>query len=227
MTVTVVRRKGLILKYIFQIGGVASGFTHVEINEVEDRKVLTRVKGKRPVRATQVPIKWTSLTDSDSYVFDIGKVRFSKKYSKSPVYECPMARNILWYNATYECPNSRTDLPKAKYLLKIVQTRLRGDLLYFHKNSLSISLPLYTIWPFLLHLFLPGSGFHCFTLKLWQEIYVWSGPKASHFEKNKAIQYADGLKNERQGRAELHHIDSLDDKESRTMVLCNLSHFQQ
>nr|O61270.1 RecName: Full=Gelsolin, cytoplasmic; AltName: Full=Actin-depolymerizing factor; Short=ADF; AltName: Full=Ascidian gelsolin [Halocynthia roretzi]BAA28674.1 ascidian cytoplasmic gelsolin [Halocynthia roretzi] len=115
--------KGLFPTITYLIGGVASGFTHVEINEVEDRKVLTRVKGKRPVRATQVPIKWTSLTDSDSYVFDIGK-----------------------------------------------------------------------------------------------EIYVWSGPKASHFEKNKAIQYADGLKNERQGRAELHHIDSLDDKESRTML---------
>lgn len=56
----------------YREGGVESGFTHAETNVVEDRNMLLRVKGKRPVRTEEVPMKWSSLTEGDSYIFDKG-----------------------------------------------------------------------------------------------------------------------------------------------------------
>ncbi|PWA16986.1 hypothetical protein CCH79_00020076 [Gambusia affinis] len=54
-------------------GGVASGFNHVT-NEVEVQRLL-QVKGRRVVRATEVPVSWDSFNQGDSFILDLGQVR--------------------------------------------------------------------------------------------------------------------------------------------------------
>ena len=57
-----------------QKGGVASGFQHVVTNEVTVQRVL-KVKGRRVVRATEVPVSWESFNQGDSFILDLGEVR--------------------------------------------------------------------------------------------------------------------------------------------------------
>ncbi|XP_023199625.1 gelsolin-like isoform X2 [Xiphophorus maculatus] len=52
-------------------GGVASGFNHVT-NEVEVQRLL-QVKGRRVVRATEVPVSWGSFNQGDSFILDLGQ----------------------------------------------------------------------------------------------------------------------------------------------------------
>lgn len=59
------------LKYMK--GGVASGFNHVETNEVEVRRLL-QVQGRRVVRATEVPVGWDSFNQGDGFILDLGQV---------------------------------------------------------------------------------------------------------------------------------------------------------
>jgi len=53
-------------------GGVASGFRHVDPEDVE--KKLLQVKGKRNVRVRQVPLDVSSMNKGDCFVLDCGKV---------------------------------------------------------------------------------------------------------------------------------------------------------
>ncbi|XP_008400733.1 gelsolin isoform X3 [Poecilia reticulata] len=53
-------------------GGVASGFNHVVTNQVEVQRLL-QVKGRRVVRATEVPVSWDSFTQGDSFILDLGQ----------------------------------------------------------------------------------------------------------------------------------------------------------
>uniref|UniRef100_A0A8D0HU07 Gelsolin n=1 Tax=Sphenodon punctatus TaxID=8508 RepID=A0A8D0HU07_SPHPU len=57
------------LKY--KAGGVASGFRHVVPNEVTVQRVL-QVKGRRVVRATEVPVSWDSFNTGDCFILDLG-----------------------------------------------------------------------------------------------------------------------------------------------------------
>lgn len=56
------------LKY--RKGGVASGFRHVEEEDVER---LLQVRGRRVVRAMEVPVSWGSFNHGDSFILDLGK----------------------------------------------------------------------------------------------------------------------------------------------------------
>lgn len=58
-----------------QKGGVASGFKHVVTSDVGDVKRLLHVRGRRAVRATEVPVSWDSFNQSDSFILDLGQVR--------------------------------------------------------------------------------------------------------------------------------------------------------
>uniref|UniRef100_UPI003AB0D687 gelsolin-like isoform X1 n=2 Tax=Centroberyx gerrardi TaxID=166262 RepID=UPI003AB0D687 len=58
------------LKYMK--GGVASGFRHVVTNEVEVQRLL-QVRGRRVVRATEVPVSWESFNQGDSFILDLGE----------------------------------------------------------------------------------------------------------------------------------------------------------
>lgn len=57
-----------------QKGGVASGFNHVVTNDVDVQRLL-QVKGRRVVRATEVPVTWDSFNQGDSFILDLGEVR--------------------------------------------------------------------------------------------------------------------------------------------------------
>ncbi|GLD68925.1 gelsolin-like isoform X1 [Lates japonicus] len=58
------------LKYMK--GGVASGFKHVVTNDVDVQRLLL-VKGRRVVRATEVPVTWESFNQGDSFILDLGE----------------------------------------------------------------------------------------------------------------------------------------------------------
>lgn len=58
---------------ILQKGGVASGFKHVVTNEVSVQRVL-QIKGRRVVRATEVPVSWDSFNTGDCFILDLGDV---------------------------------------------------------------------------------------------------------------------------------------------------------
>ncbi|XP_048464479.1 scinderin-like [Rhincodon typus] len=59
------------LKY--KAGGVASGFTHIVTNDLSAKRLL-HIKGRRVVRATEVPLSWASFNKGDCFVVDLGKV---------------------------------------------------------------------------------------------------------------------------------------------------------
>jgi len=52
---------------------VASGFRHVVPNEVTVQRLL-QVKGRRTVRATEVPVSWESFNTGDCFILDLGSV---------------------------------------------------------------------------------------------------------------------------------------------------------
>uniref|UniRef100_A0A4W4DXR2 Gelsolin-like domain-containing protein n=1 Tax=Electrophorus electricus TaxID=8005 RepID=A0A4W4DXR2_ELEEL len=53
-------------------GGVASGFHHVVTNDVDVKRLL-HVKGRRVIRATEVPLSWSSFNRGDCFIVDLGK----------------------------------------------------------------------------------------------------------------------------------------------------------
>uniref|UniRef100_A0A8D0EK78 Gelsolin n=1 Tax=Strix occidentalis caurina TaxID=311401 RepID=A0A8D0EK78_STROC len=55
----------------YKAGGVASGFRHVVPNEVTLQRLL-QVKGRRVVRATEVPVTWESFNTGDCFILDLG-----------------------------------------------------------------------------------------------------------------------------------------------------------
>ncbi|NXS10580.1 ADSV protein, partial [Neodrepanis coruscans] len=54
-----------------QAGGVASGFNHVVTNDMSVQRLL-HIKGRRVVRATEVPLAWTSFNKGDCFIVDLG-----------------------------------------------------------------------------------------------------------------------------------------------------------
>ncbi|KAB0375541.1 hypothetical protein FD755_012184 [Muntiacus reevesi] len=61
------------LKY--KAGGVASGLHHVLTNDLTAQRLL-HVKGRRVVRATEVPLSWDSFNKGDCFIIDLGTVSF-------------------------------------------------------------------------------------------------------------------------------------------------------
>ncbi|XP_041040186.1 adseverin isoform X1 [Carcharodon carcharias] len=72
------------LKY--KAGGVASGFTHVVTNDLSAKRLL-HIKGRRIVRATEVPLSWASFNKGDCFIIDLGAVIYQWCGSKSNKYE--------------------------------------------------------------------------------------------------------------------------------------------
>lgn len=52
---------------------MASGFHHVVTNDIVAERLL-HVKGRRVVRATQVPLSWSSFNSGDCFILDLGAV---------------------------------------------------------------------------------------------------------------------------------------------------------
>lgn len=55
----------------YKAGGVASGFTHVVTNDLTAQR-LFHIKGRRVVRATEVPLNWSSFNSGDCFIVDLG-----------------------------------------------------------------------------------------------------------------------------------------------------------
>jgi len=63
---------GYFKKLIYQDGGHASGFNHVIPNDFSEIQRMLWVRGKNPVRCTQVAMSWDSLNLSDCFILDLG-----------------------------------------------------------------------------------------------------------------------------------------------------------
>ncbi|XP_030644346.1 adseverin-like [Chanos chanos] len=57
----------------YQSGGVASGLQHVVPNDLTAKR-LFHIKGRRVVRATEVPLDWSSFNKGDCFIVDLGAV---------------------------------------------------------------------------------------------------------------------------------------------------------
>ncbi|XP_062979609.1 scinderin [Elgaria multicarinata webbii] len=57
----------------YKAGGVASGFKHVITNDLSARRLL-HIKGRRVIRATEVPLSWDSFNKGDCFIVDLGTV---------------------------------------------------------------------------------------------------------------------------------------------------------
>ncbi|KAK6491397.1 adseverin [Huso huso] len=57
----------------YKAGGVASGFQHVVTNDLSAERLL-HIKGRRVVRATEVPLSWSSFNKGDCFIIDLGAV---------------------------------------------------------------------------------------------------------------------------------------------------------
>jgi len=80
----------------YKEGGVASGATHVETN-ADNNLRLMRIKGrqgKAGVRCTQVPFKWSSITNDDIYIIEIGSDLYRYRAAKSNLYEWAISADL-------------------------------------------------------------------------------------------------------------------------------------
>ncbi|XP_013914018.1 PREDICTED: adseverin [Thamnophis sirtalis] len=55
----------------YKAGGIASGFKHVITNDLSAQRLL-HIKGRRVVRATEVPLSWQSFNKGDCFIVDLG-----------------------------------------------------------------------------------------------------------------------------------------------------------
>ncbi|XP_041665859.1 adseverin [Cheilinus undulatus] len=70
----------------YKTGGVASGFHHVITNDLSAERLL-HIKGRRVVRATQVPLCWSSFNSGDCFIVDLGDRIYQWCGSKSNKFE--------------------------------------------------------------------------------------------------------------------------------------------
>ncbi|KAL4629652.1 adseverin [Arapaima gigas] len=70
----------------YKAGGVASGFQHVVTNDLSAKR-LFHVKGRRVVRATEVPFSWSSFNRGDCFIVDLGAVIYQWCGSLSNKFE--------------------------------------------------------------------------------------------------------------------------------------------
>lgn len=54
-------------------GGVASGFKHVVPNTFDEQRVF-RVQGRHKIKATELPVSWSSFNSADCFIVSLGLV---------------------------------------------------------------------------------------------------------------------------------------------------------
>jgi len=90
-------------------GGVETGFKHVEPEKYVPR--LLHIKGKKKVRAMQVPLSWESLNSGDSFVLDAGLDIYTWAGDKSGLFEKNKAAEIA-RNVAGERPKAKVHVLK-------------------------------------------------------------------------------------------------------------------
>lgn len=79
--------RGYFKKIEYKTGGVASGFTHCEVNEDNNLRLL-RVKGKgAKVACKEVEFSYESFTTDDVYIIEIGSDIYRWKGAKASMFE--------------------------------------------------------------------------------------------------------------------------------------------
>lgn len=101
-----------------QAGGVASGLNHVLTNDLTAERLL-HVKGRRVVRATEVPLSWDSFNKGDCFIIDLGTVSLMG------------TRRQLWEFATSNQMHTPSKITTSTHLAAVQMThnvRLQGFL---------------------------------------------------------------------------------------------------
>ncbi|TRY98540.1 hypothetical protein DNTS_025156 [Danionella cerebrum] len=70
----------------YKAGGVASGFHHVVTNDLSASRLL-HIKGRRTVRAIEVPLSWASFNKGDCFIADLGAIIYQWCGSKCNKFE--------------------------------------------------------------------------------------------------------------------------------------------
>ncbi|KAF7691232.1 hypothetical protein HF521_011529 [Silurus meridionalis] len=70
----------------YKAGGVASGFQHVVTNDLSAKR-LFHIKGRRVIRATEVPLDWASFNKGDCFIVDLGATIYQWCGSKCNKFE--------------------------------------------------------------------------------------------------------------------------------------------
>ncbi|XP_067418226.1 scinderin [Emydura macquarii macquarii] len=77
----------------YKAGGVASGFNHVVTNDLSAQRLL-HIKGRRVVRATEVPLCWASFNKGDCFIIDLGTEIYQWSGSTCNKYERLKANQV-------------------------------------------------------------------------------------------------------------------------------------
>lgn len=200
----------------YKNGGVASGFHHVVTNDLTARRLL-HIKGRRVVRATQVPLGWTSFNSGDCFIVDLGHIIYQWCGAKCNRYERLKAAQVARGIRDNE-RNARAELvvveedSEPKELIKElgekpvlpegeededatadISNRKMAKL--YMVSDLSGSMKLTVVKeenPFLQSDLLSGE---CFILDHGKNniIFVWKGRNANFEERNAAMKTAEGF----------------------------------
>ncbi|TRY98541.1 hypothetical protein DNTS_025156 [Danionella cerebrum] len=70
----------------YKAGGVASGFHHVVTNDLSASRLL-HIKGRRTVRAIEVPLSWASFNKGDCFIADLGAIQVLPEGGETPIFK--------------------------------------------------------------------------------------------------------------------------------------------
>uniref|UniRef100_A0A672ZDB8 Scinderin n=1 Tax=Sphaeramia orbicularis TaxID=375764 RepID=A0A672ZDB8_9TELE len=168
-----------------QIGGVASGFHHVVTNDVSAQR-LFHIKGRRVVRATQVPLSWSSFNRGDCFIVDLGDKIYQWCGSMCNKFERLKAAQVARGIRDNE-RNARAEL------VVVEEGSEPSKLIDVSDASGSMQLTLVKEEnPFLQSDLLSDE---CFILDYGRNkmIFVWKGHKANSSERKEAMKTAEGF----------------------------------
>nr|XP_019946519.1 PREDICTED: adseverin [Paralichthys olivaceus] len=196
----------------YKTGGVASGFHHVVTNDLSAQRLL-HIKGRRVVRATQVPFSWSSFNSGDCFIIDLGNKIYQWCGSKCNHFErlkaAQVARGIRdnERNGRPEVvvieegsePSTLTNVslksPCHKFRDRTVNIRSETDCRVCQVSDASGSMKVTAVReenPFVQSDLLSDE---CFILDHGKNkmIFVWKGHKANPSERKEAMKTAEGF----------------------------------
>ncbi|XP_073533383.1 scinderin-like [Phyllobates terribilis] len=196
----------------YQAGGVASGFTHAITNDLTARRLL-HIKGRRMVRASEVPFSWSSFNTGDCFIVDVGAEIYQwcgKKCNKYERIKAAQLANGIRNNErkgrakliVVEDGSESSDLikilgPKPKLPEGDEDTDQVADVTNRAKAKLHMvsdetgSMQITTVSeesPFSMSMLLTEE---CFILYGGDKIFVWKGKKSNKEEKKMSLKTAE------------------------------------
>uniref|UniRef100_A0A8C8RCX2 Macrophage-capping protein n=1 Tax=Pelusios castaneus TaxID=367368 RepID=A0A8C8RCX2_9SAUR len=188
----------------YKAGGVASGFKHVVTNDMSAQRLL-HIKGRRVVRATEVPLCWASFNKGDCFIIDLGTEIYQWCGSTCNKYERLKANQVAVGIRDNE-RNGRSQLivteegSEPRELIKVLGTRpvlpwtdLDLKLLLYQVSDASGSMKVSVVAeenPFSRTMLLSEE---CFILDhgAARKIFVWKGKDANPHERKAAMKTAE------------------------------------